>query len=91
MLGFFRKRLVALEAAGASFVRLNPDSAYLEALGAEPTPDAEANLVWNYDTMLQALVAEETDKWIFSAAVREMADRAHAGQTDPDLDGVLWP
>lgn len=76
------------------WVRLNPDSAYIEALSADivGTPDNPANREppnwldsrdWAYSN------AQGSDVLVPLAAIAEMADRAHEGVMDDNLDAPL--
>jgi hypothetical protein len=79
---FHEHERLALEAlAGAHFVRLNPDAAYVAEVGgtlveADPGPDL-SNL------------PELPDAVLIQAAELELVDRVAAGVWDPDLDEVI--
>ena len=88
--------------AGAKFVRLNPDRAYVErvlASGGPPFlqrprtfPDNEAGSVWNRGNIRRGLEPADLPMQPYmQAAVCELADRVQAGNWANNLDAVLYP
>jgi len=87
----------AFRAAGARFVRLNPDRAYVEAVGDSSYPKAADNpafIQYDHLSIRNALEPEGADKVpdeIFTAAgVVELADRTQANNLSAQLDSVLF-
>ncbi len=88
-----RSHLAGWLDAGHAWVRLNPDAAYVAAASGEPAsgiPESDAGtpLPWP-DTGLH-LLPETVDEHAVEAAVMELTDRVRAGNTDADLDAVLF-
>lgn len=86
--------------AGARFVRLNPDRAYVEwrlrdAPGGRRQarfPDNPAGQVWTRANITEGLEPSAFPVALYmQAAVCELADRTHADNWSPDLDAVLFP
>jgi hypothetical protein len=88
--------------AGAKFVRLNPDRAYVErilASGGPPLrqrprtfPDNEAGTAWNRGNIRSGLEPADLPMQPYmQAAVCELADRAEAQNWAKNLDAVLYP
>ena len=88
--------------AGAKFVRLNPDRAYIERILASggPSfpqrtrifPDNEAGTAWNRGNIRNGLEPEDLPMQPYmQAAVCELADRVQAGNWANNLDAVLYP
>ncbi len=87
--------------AGAKFVRLNPDRAYVERVvaggprgqpGALRFPDNDAGMEWSRRTLATGLEPAELPMMPYmQAAVCELADRAHARNWRRNLDAVLYP
>jgi hypothetical protein len=81
-------------AAGARFVRLNPDRAYAERVAPAPGAFADnpAGQAWTRQNIREGLEPESLPLTIYmQAAVCELADRAQAGVWSPDLRDVLFP
>lgn len=88
--------------AGAKFVRLNPDRAYVERIlahaGLPPAmrppsfPDNDAGTVWDRENIGGGLepVGLPTPLYMAAAAC-ELADRVQTRNWDKNLDGVLYP
>ncbi len=88
----------AFRAAGARFVRLNPDRVYVEAVGGSSYPQAADNpalTAYDHLSIRSALEPEGANKIpdaIFTAAgVVELADRTQANDLSAQLDSVLFP
>jgi hypothetical protein len=86
--------------AGARFVRLNPDRAYVEWLlrdapgdRREATfPDNPAGKVWTRANISEGMEPSALPLGLYmQAAVCELADRTHAGNWSANLDAVLFP
>lgn len=85
--------------SGFSFVRLNPDAAYLAALSgisADTMPDNPPGQspVWpdTPDWLEPELQGSILDKYTAAAAALELADRVHEGRLDEgDLDAPIFP
>lgn len=76
-----------LRNAGLSWIRLNPDRAYV---GSDLAPDNPANIDWPA-VLTGRLVPEEaaTDLALMRAAVEEPVDRTHDRRWDASLDQRL--
>jgi len=83
----------AFRNAGARFVRLNPDRAYVEAIGEFSCPQAVDNPAFiSYDhlSIRTAVEPEELDyNLIVNAGVIELADRTQISEISAQLDSVL--
>lgn len=82
--------------AGAKFIRLNPDRAYVEAAIGKPAPavvDNPAGAAYDHRSIRQAVEPEETtgDGGFMAAAICELADRTHAGNWKENLNAALFP
>ena len=87
--------------AGARFVRLNPDRAYVERVlsgalrerpGALRIPDNDAGAEWTRANIRAGLEPEAFPMMPYmQAAVCELADRARARNWRSNLDAVLFP
>lgn len=88
--------------AGAKFVRLNPDRAYVEhilAAGRPPIatrppafPDNEAGMAWDRHNLRSGLEPQGLPTPLYmQAAVCELADRVQARNWAKNLDAVLYP
>jgi hypothetical protein len=88
--------------AGAKFVRLNPDRAYVErilASGPQPfaqrqhdLPDNDAGRAWDRGNIRSGLEPAALPMMPFmQAAVCELADRVQAGNWTQNLPAVLYP
>ena len=88
--------------AGAKFVRLNPDRAYVERILASggpavrapqrPIPDNDAGVAWDRDSIRGGLEPQDMPMPLFmQAAVCELADRVQARNWSKSLDAVLYP
>lgn len=88
--------------AGARFVRLNPDRAYVERIltsGGPPFPqrprtfpDNEAGAAWNRGNIRNGLEPADLPMQPYmQAAVCELADRVQAGNWANKLAAVLYP
>ena len=88
--------------AGAKFVRLNADRAYVERIvgagGGHFTnserafPDNDADMAWNRGNIRSGLEPEELPVTPYmQAAVCELADRVAAQNWAKNLDAVLYP
>jgi hypothetical protein len=91
-----RAQVNAFQKAGAKFIRLNPDRAYVEWLfdrKAPSVPDNNAGLQYTPKTIQAALCPDRAvPKQLLSpAAMCELADRVQAGNFQPNLDRVLFP
>jgi len=84
----------AFQKAGARFVRVNPDRAYVEWLSGERRPglvDNDAGVVYTPKTIHAALCPNEAAHRILQvAAMCELADRVQAGNFRPNLHRVLF-
>jgi len=88
-------------AAGARFVKLNPDRAYVERILAEGAPplaagkvfaDEDAGKAYDRRTIIKGLEPAGLPPQLFvAAAVCELADRRQAKDRTPNLDRVLFP
>ncbi len=83
-------------AAGATFVRLNPDRAYVQWVsggGAETAVDNPAGQAWDHRSIRAAMEPEDaaSDAGYMAAALCELADRTHAKDWRPNLDAPLHP
>lgn len=83
-------------AAGARFLRLNPDASYLAAVAGERGTayfETPANLTIPAATLPALLVPEAvaTDAQLVAAAAAELADRAHDGDLAADLERTRHP
>jgi hypothetical protein len=79
--------------AGHSWARLNPDSAYVAEASGEPVgsiPELDAGQALPWPDTESHLVPEALEPHVVTAAVMELADRVRAGNTDVDLDAVLY-
>ena len=85
--------------AGARFVRLNPDRAYVErVLPSGPAfnrpaqfPDNPAGKMWTRTNITEGVEPAAVPLGVYmQAAVCELADRAHAGNWSANLDAVLF-
>ena len=85
----------AFQEAGARFVRVNPDRAYVEWLIGESRPglvDNDGGMLYTPNTIHAALCPNEAAHRILQvAAMCELADRVQAGNFEPNLDKVLFP
>lgn len=85
----------AFQEAGARFVRVNPDRAYVEWLIGESRPglvDNDAGMLYTPKTIRAALCPNEAAHRILQvAAMCELADRVQAGDLRPNLERVLFP
>ncbi len=86
----------AFVAAGARFVRLNPDRAYVQWLFGSQTPaatDNDAGTRYTSQTIGPALCPDRAvpRQLLSSAAMCELADRVQAGNFAANLDRVLFP
>lgn len=86
--------------AGARFVRLNPDRAYVEGLLRDAPggrrearfPDNPVGKVWTRASITEGLEPSALSPGLYmQAAVCELADRTHADNWSPDLDAALFP
>jgi hypothetical protein len=80
--------------AGARFVRLNPDRAYVERIApsAARFADNPAGKTWTRANIRDGLEPSSLPIGIYmQAAVCELADRTHAGNWSPNLNAVLYP
>lgn len=86
--------------AGARFVRLNPDRAYVEGLLRDAPdgrrearfPDNPVGKVWTRANITEGLEPSALPPGLYmQAAVCELADRTHADNWSPDLDAALFP
>jgi len=87
--------------AGAKFVRLNADRAYVARVAAnfprERTaglkfPDNDAGVEWTRKNIRGGLEPSELPLSLYMAAVVcELADRVHARNWSKNLDGLLYP
>lgn len=90
-----RAQVNAFQEAGAKFVRLNPDRAYVEWLydrEASGLPDNDAGLQYTPMTIQAALCPDRAaPKQLLSpAAMCELADRVQADNFEPNLDRLLF-
>jgi len=85
----------AFQKAGAHFVRVNPDRAYIQWLVGESRPglvDNDAGTLYSPKTIRAALCPNEAAHRILQvAAMCELADRVQADNFEPNLDRVLFP
>jgi len=85
----------AFQKAGARFVRVNPDRAYVEWLIGESRAglvDNDAGTLYTPKTIRAALCPNEAAHRILQvAAMCELADHVQAGNFQPNLDRVLFP
>lgn len=80
---------VGLRDAGATWVRLNPDAAYLPAGTAEPV-DNEANRPLDHQTIRAALQPKTVKSSVsVPAAVAELSDRVLGGVLAVDLEAPI--
>ena len=90
-----RIQVNAFQKAGAHFIRLNPDRAYVEWLMGESRPglvDNDAGILYTRKTILSAICPNEAaHRILHPAAICELADRVHASNFKPNLDRVLYP
>lgn len=80
--------------AGARFIRLNPDRAYVESLApsAARFADNPAGKTWTRANIRDGLEPSALPIGVcMQAAVCELADRTHAGKWSPNLNTVLHP
>jgi hypothetical protein len=94
------EQLEGFRKAGARFVRLNPDRAYVEAIVAQESrragqgrfADNPAGKEFNRQNILSGLEPSDLPQAVYmQAAVCELADRTQAKNWAPDLDGSLYP
>lgn len=90
-----RAQVNAFQKAGAQFIRLNPDCAYVEWLLSRQThgvPDNNAGLQYTPKTIRPALCPDgAVPKQLLSpAAICELADRVQASNFEPNLHRVLF-
>jgi len=79
--------------AGHAWVRLNPDAVYVAEASGEPAgglPESDAGTPLPWPDTEDHLLPEIVDGHVVEAAVMELTDRVRAGNTDPDLDAVLY-
>ncbi len=91
-----RAQVNAFQQAGAQFIRLNPDRAYLEWLfgkSVDGLPDNDAGLQYTPKTIRAALCPDDAipKQLLTPASVCELADRVQAGNFTVNLDEVLFP
>jgi hypothetical protein len=91
-----RAQVNAFQKAGARFIRLNPDRAYVEWLldrKVPGVPDNDAGRQYTPKTIGPALCPDgAVPKQLLSpAAICELADRVQAGNFEPNLDRALFP
>jgi len=91
-----RAQVNAFQKAGAQFIRLNPDRAYVEWLFGRRTPavpDNNAGLRYNPKSIGAALCPDGAipKQLLSSAAICELADRVQASNFELNLDRVLFP
>ena len=88
------------QAAGARFVRLNPDRAYVEWIRGCPVESAVDNPAgkrYDHLSIRSALEPEgdrdpwQADRAHMAAAICELADRVYSDNFVPDLDTVIVP
>lgn len=93
------EQVEGFQKAGARFVRLNPDRAYVEHVAsAGPLrprgvsfADNPAGKRWTRADIVQGLEPEGLPAGVYmQAAVAELADRTQAGNWAANLDGVLF-
>jgi hypothetical protein len=82
--------------AGAKFVRLNPDRAYVEwTLNQRrpQAPDNDAGLTYGPTTIGDALCPDDVTNGhlLTGAAICELVDRVQSDKFEANLDGVLYP
>lgn len=82
------------QGAGITWVRLNPDAAYVQAVRGQtlPVTDNAANMRVDYTNIAELVepeVARDADLRL--AATLELSDRAYSGDWSPNLGGVLGP
>jgi hypothetical protein len=87
--------------AGAKFVRLNPDRAYVERIlrngpalnrTQRPFPDNDAGKSWSRANIREGLEPDAFPMGPYmQAAVCELADRVQSGRWSKNLDAVLYP
>jgi hypothetical protein len=86
--------------AGARFVRLNPDRAYVEAIapsgragaGEGSFADNPAGKEFNRQNILSGLEPADVPQGVYMrAAVCELADRVQARNWAPNLEAILYP
>ncbi len=88
-----RSLVMGLAAAGHAWFRVDPDSVYMEAASGEPAasfPELAAGEQIPWPGASEVLIPEALESHLVPAAVMELCDRARAGNTDPDLDAVLY-
>lgn len=86
----------AFRDAGAAFIRLNPDRAYVAAAvgrDAGAASDNPAGRGFDHQSIRTALEPEDitTDAGFMAAAITELADRAQTANWQPNLAAVLAP
>jgi len=91
-----RAQVNAFQKAGAQFIRLNPDRAYVEWLldrKVPAVPDNNAGRQYTPKTIAPALCPDGgvPKQLLSSAAICELADRVQAGNFEPNLDRALFP
>ncbi|MCP4231523.1 MAG: hypothetical protein GY771_15440 [bacterium] len=91
-----RAQVNAFQKAGAQFIRLNPDRAYVEWLFGRRTPgvpDNNAGLRYTQKSIGAALCPDGAipKQLLSSAAICELADRVQTGNFELNLDRVLYP
>ncbi len=80
--------------AGARFVRLNPDRAYVECIAPNGPqfPDNPAGKTWSRANISEGVEPSSLPLGIYmQAAVCELADRTQAANWSANLDAVLYP
>jgi hypothetical protein len=82
--------------AGASFLRFNPDRAYVEWVMGKPlvnVTDNSAGVIYDHLSIRAALEPEDAanDREYMAAALCELADRVHSGNFQNNLDSILFP
>jgi len=79
--------------AGHAWARLDPDAAYMaEASGGSATgiPETAAGDPLPWPGTESSLIPEELEPYALAAAVMELSDRVRAGNTEVDLDAVIF-
>ncbi len=89
-----RSHVLGWITAGHSFIRLNPDAAYLAHLTGEDEssfPDNDANEPIPWPGTDQLMIPDVADHMAGPAGVLELSDRYAVGNTDVNLTDVLVP
>jgi len=91
-----RAQVNAFQKAGAKFIRVNSDRAYVEWLFDRKVPDVpdnDAGLQCTPKTIRPTLCPDGVvpRQLLSPAAICELADRVQAGNFEPNLDRVLFP